>query len=369
MKKTIAILLTMILACALLAGCSGTPVVYYSNCTCPTGSHEETPETQEVPVVPLPDPTEGPAAYDGGLKTGLAVITKLDGSASAAVDAEGLAKYDVTLVAVTVDENGVIQSCLIDSIGTQVNFDQTGAITTDVSAAVASKNELGDAYGMKSRSTLGLEWYEQAAAFAKHAVGKTVEQLKTVSVNESGYAADAELASSASIKLIPYVEGIEAAVNNAQYLGAQAGDELRLAAIASLSDSVAATAEAEGTAQLNVDVVALTMKGDIITSCYIDAVQAKVKFDQTGAITTDVSAAVASKNELGDAYGMKSRSALGLEWNEQAAYFAEYVTGKTADQVAGIAVDEAAKTTDVDLATRVTIAIGGFQKLIAKACG
>ena len=46
---------------------------------------------------------------------------------------------------------------------------------------------------------------------------------------------------------------------------------------------------------------------------------------------------------------------------------ADYVTGKTADEVSGIAVDESTHPTDADLASSVTIAIGGFQALIAKA--
>ena len=56
-----------------------------------------------------------------------------------------------------------------------------------------------------------------------------------------------------------------------------------------------------------------------------------------------------------------------FEWNVQAANFAAYVTGKTAAEVAGIAVNEGTKPTDVDLSAGVTIAIGGFQALIAKA--
>ena len=52
--------------------------------------------------------------------------------------------------------------------------------------------------------------------------------------------------------------------------------------------------------------------------------------------------------------------------NEQAASFAAYVTGKTAAEVAGIAVSEG-KPADADLSSSVTIAIGDFQKLIAKA--
>ena len=55
------------------------------------------------------------------------------------------------------------------------------------------------------------------------------------------------------------------------------------------------------------------------------------------------------------------------EWNEQAASFASYATGKTVSEVAGIAVDESGKTTDTDLLSSVTIKIGDFKTLIEKA--
>ena len=105
----------------------------------------------------------------------------------------------------------------------------------------------------------------------------------------------------------------------------------------------------------------------MITSCYIDAVQANVDFDAAGVITTDLTAVPPTKNELGDNYGMGQISPIGKEWNEQVAAFCAYVTGKTLDQVAGIAVTEKGAAADADLAASVTIAIGEFQALIAKA--
>jgi hypothetical protein len=221
---------------------------------------------------------------------------------------------------------------------------------------------------MKAYGGATYEWYEQAEALANYAVGKTLEELRSGAVNEAGKAADADLASTATIYLGGYVAAIEAAVANAQHLGAQAGDQLKVAVLAGLTDSKSADAENAGNAQLNVDVAAITMNGETITSCAIDSVQAKVAFDAAGVITSDVAAPVQTKNQLGEAYGMKAWAGAKYEWNEQAANFAAYVTGKTAAQVAGIAIDEGTKPTDADLSASVTIAIGGFQALIAKAC-
>jgi hypothetical protein len=141
-----------------------------------------------------------------------------------------------------------------------------------------------------------------------------------------------------------------------------------LATLNNTKSSTSATAEKAGNAQLDADIAVLTTKDGKITSCYIDSVQAKIAFDATGAITTDLSAGVKTKNELGENYGMVAWGGASAEWNEQAAAFAAYVTGKTAAEVAGIAVTESTKPADgSDLASSVTIAIGGFQALIAKA--
>ena len=353
MKKYLAIL-SLILAVCMLAGCAGSPVIYYSDCTCPVGSHEQVPATQ-------PQQTQPPVEVEGAVKTGLALVT------SVAESVDGEAKYDVTVAAVNVDENGVILACYIDSIGTSVKFGADGIITSDVAAEILTKNELGDNYNMKLYGGATYEWYEQAAALAQFAVGKTVEELKAGAVNESGKAADADLATTATIYLGGYVAAIEKAVANAQVLGAQAGDALKVAVLASLADSKSADAENAGNAQLNVDAAVLNMNGETITACVLDSVQAKVAFDAAGVITSDVTAAVQTKTELGEGYGMKAWGGAKYEWNEQAANFATYVTGKTVAEVQGIAIDEATKPADADLKTSVTISIGGFQALIAKA--
>ena len=355
MKKFSAIL-SLLLTISLLAGCMGTPVVY--QCDCPTdGTATENSGTT------TPENTVPPAA--GAVKTGLAIVANAADSKNAG-DEDGEAKYDVTIVGVTVDDNGVILSCVIDSVGTSVKFDATGVITSDIFAEILTKNELGDSYGMKAYGGAKYEWYEQAAALAQYAVGKTVEELKAGAVSEAGKAVDVDLASTATIYLGGYVSAIEKAVANAQHLGAQAGDELRIAVINTLS-TTSASADNVGLAQLDTDVAVVTLKGETITSCVIDSVQAKVNFDVSGAVAVS-SDPILTKNELGEAYGMKAYAGSAYEWNEQAAAFAAYVTGKTAAEVAGIAVNEKTAPTDADLAATVTIAVGGFQALIIKAC-
>ena len=353
--KNLTKILSLLLVACLLSGCVGTPVVYYADCTCPTeGAGEQTPNTEA---------TEAPVVAEGDLKTGLAIV------ATAADSVSGEVKYDVTVVAVLVDDEGIIHDCYIDSIGTSVKFGADGVITSDVAAEILTKNELGENYGMKAWGGATYEWNEQAAALAQYVIGKDTVDLHNGAIDESGYAADADLATTASIYLGGYVSAIEVAVATAQHLGAQAGDTLKLAVMASLADSKSAEGENAGTAQLNVDATAVTMNGETITSCVIDSVQGKVGFDATGAIISGTDGLFATKNQLGEQYGMKAWGGAIAEWDQQAASFAAYVTGKTLSEVQSIAIDEATKPTDADLATSVTISIGGFQALIAKAVG
>ena len=363
MKKSLILILLCAMLLGLFAGCAPTTVVI-NECTCP-GEQEAAPtENQQTPST-----TEPSATGEGAVKTGLSIQVDVSKSVSATAEADGTAEYDLTLAAVTLDDNGVITACYIDSIPAKVAFDAAGQITSDLTAAVSTKNELGADYGMVAWGGAVAEWDEQVAALCSYAVGKTVEELKNGAIDETGKAPEGtDLATSATIYLGGYVSAIEAAANNATHLGAQQGDSLKLVTINTLGASVSASEEGSGCAQLDADIAVVTTKDGVITSCIIDSVQAKVAFDTTGAIVTDLSAPILSKNALGADYGMVAWGGASFEWNEQAAAFAAYVTGKTAHEVAGIAITETTKPADgTDLASSVTISIGGFQALIAKA--
>ena len=359
MKKSLAILIVCLLTVSLLAGCAGTTVVVKDCGGC--GGCCNNPANPTTPSNPS-EPTNPPA--EGALMTGISVSTSVSDSTSAG-EKDGAVKFDVTVVAVLVDQNGVIVSCQIDSVPGTVGINAAGEITSDLTAAVPTKNELGENYGMVAWGGAIAEWDAQVAALCRYAEGKTVAQLKDGAIDESGKAPEgSDLSSSATIYLGGFVSGIEKAVNNAQNLGAEAGDTLKLSIISKLSGANGA----EGYAQLDSDIAAVTVRDGVITSCVIDSVQAKVSFDSTGTITSDLTAQILTKNELGENYGMAAWGGAIAEWNVQAAAFARYVTGKTAAEVAGISVNESTKPAEgTDLSASVTIAIGGFQALIAKA--
>ena len=189
MKKYLSLLTVAVLLLGLLTGCMGTPVVV-NDCTCPDeGTTNSTEPSIQTPVV------------EGAVKTGLAVITTATDSTSATADAEGAVKLDSTLVAVTVDDAGVINSCIIDSIPATVNFDTTGTITSDITAEVPTKNELGADYGMVAWGGAIAEWDAQAASFASYVTGKTAAEVAGIAVDESTHPTDADLATSVTIAI------------------------------------------------------------------------------------------------------------------------------------------------------------------------
>ena len=305
---------------------------------------------------------------EGELKTGLAAVTSLTSSKSATADADGLAQTDAAVVAVTVDQDGKIVDCVIDAIQAKINFGADGSLKTDISTIFKTKTELGADYGMAKASPIGKEWFEQAAALAEYVKGKTVDEVLAIAVNEDKQPTGADLTASVTIKIGSYLEAIVKAAQNAQAIGAGAGDKLGLGIASDMHVSKAAAADAAGSAQSYSFMTAVTYNDQgVVTSCIMDALQGTVAFDAAGQITSDVSAAPQTKNELGEAYGMKKASAIGKEWNEQAAGFAAFVVGKNAEQVTGIQLTEDGKAADADLASVASVTVSEMQAVVLKA--
>jgi hypothetical protein len=357
MKRLIAIFFVVICLTTLVTGCRTEPT--------PTPSPSQSGSPSASPS-PASSPPGSPSQQTGAAKTGLAVITSLSKSTDAG-EKDGLAQIDSTIVAVTVDKEGKIIKCAIDAVQSKINFDTKGQLITPVDTVFQTKNELADAYGMKQASGIGKEWFEQAGAFAKYVEGKSVEDIKGIDVDEENRPTGEDLKASVTVSIGGFIQAIEKAVANAKEMGASAADELGLGVVTNMAKSTSA-GDKEGLAQAYSTYVVVTKDaGGTITSCIIDATQSNVNFTAAGKITTDLTVAPKTKNELGEAYGMKKASGIGKEWNEQAEAFAKFVTGKTADEVEGIAVDEETRVTNTDLKASVTITVGGFKAAIAKA--
>jgi len=307
----------------------------------------------------------GDYTSEGGLRMGLATVHSMAKSKDAG-EKDGNAQVDSVVAAVIIDNEGRIVECKLDAAQNKMAFTAEGKVVME--DEFKTKRELGDEYNMKSASPIGKEWFEQADAFEEYVTGKTAKEIAGIAVDADTKPTDADLTSGVTVSIGNYQKAMIEAIKNAEEIGTQEGDHLGLAVITDMSMSKDATADAEGQCQAYSTYMAVTVDADgKITASKIDSSQGTVKFDADGKITSDINSGVKTKRQLGDEYGMRKASAIGKEWFEQADAFEDYMLGKTADEIAGIAVDADTKPTDADLTSSVTMSIGRLQELAVKA--
>ncbi len=98
-------------------------------------------------------------------------------------------------------------------------------------------------------------------------------------------------------------------------------------------------------------------KGKIV-DCVFDATENNIKIE-SGIVQMETD--IRSKNEQGLEYSMKSASAIGREWYEQARHFAQFIKGRTLDEADDVDGGEA------ELMAGCTIDINGFKKALDEA--
>lgn len=334
MKRKFMMGMSLFMSVAMLAGCGSKP------------AEETAPEGNDDAAV-----VEDQA--DGGVKTGLGVITKINHSKDATAEAEGMAQAYTMLAAVTVDAEGKIVEAIVDGIQPAANFDATGHITTDLASTFESKLVAKDGYGLKKASGIGKEWYEQSEAFSAYIKGKTIDEIKAIPVDGDGVATGDDLKSSVTVTATALMDVVVKAMENAQDLGASASDKLGLAVDGTIANSADAGDE-DGVVEGYSNIVVATFDADgKVTSSIIDAVQTQIKFDASGKILSDMEALYPSKVEIGDDYGMKVASSIGKEWYEQAKALSDYFVGKTVADVKAMPLEQGVPSGD-DLKSAVT---------------
>ena len=135
-------------------------------------------------------------------KLGMAITTE------DSTDAEGAA-YDSDFCVVTVDADGKVTSCQIDTVQGSLPI-VDGAFDTE-SGSYATKKQLGDDYGMVASGATTMEWYQQAEAFENYVTGKTGEEVSAIELTD-GKAADADLAAGCTISISSILSNTEKAI-------------------------------------------------------------------------------------------------------------------------------------------------------------
>ena len=320
-----------------------------------------------------------PKTYKFGTGSYTTVSGKAAVAASTGVDAaDGQVQVTTVYAAVLLDDAGKIVYVDIDAAQNKGTFDATGAVVK--AEAAPTKQEKGNDYGMKGASAIGKEWFEQIEALKAYFVGKTIEEIKAIEVYEKDAShkavpAGEDLKTSVSISIEGYVAAVEKAVANAVEVKgvakvgvgsvASVSGKAAVAAVEATKDAAAVEA-APGRIQTNVTFtgVAFDKDGKVLVAL-LDVAQNQGTFDATGAIVK--AEAAPTKQEKGADYGMKGASTIGKEWFEQANALTAYFVGKTADEVAAIAIDAEGVTTVEDLKTSVSVGIDEYLASFAKA--
>lgn len=116
--------------------------------------------------------------------TGLGVVTSV--SVTAAGEKNGSVSVNTTVCALTLDENGVITGIKFDVVQPKAAFTAAGEVAGEATMAPDSKKVLKDGYGMRPASSIGAEWFEQAAAMEAWCIGKTVDEVLAMETYDKG---------------------------------------------------------------------------------------------------------------------------------------------------------------------------------------
>lgn len=143
--------------------------------------------------------------YEGEGTLNLAITSSTNYATVSAADGEdGIAAMYSCFSAVVVDSEGKILCDVYDEAQPKVTFNELGEITSDPEATILTKRELHDDYGMIDASSIGKEWYEQAAAMEEYVIGKTADEVTAIeTVENEGHnvAVDETLAASCTISI------------------------------------------------------------------------------------------------------------------------------------------------------------------------
>ncbi len=336
MKKVLSLALCMLLvfATVLVAGCS-----------------KDATET-----------TTEPSTEASALKFGAGVYSSTPATTDATEDKEGTGKIDVTVAAVTVDAEGKIVACALDTASSTVKFTTDGKAVAN--EEFKTKYELGNDYNMVAYGGATKEWFEQADAFETLVAGKTLDEVKAL-VAEENKGNDDVIAAGCTIMINEFVAAIENAYNAAADSAVTADATLKVTA-ATEQTCTDATEDKDGSNKVSTTVFAAAVDAEgKVVAASSDCVEVSFTFDTNGVSTLDTTKAVVSKKTQGADYGMVAYGGATKEWNEQVAAFDALCIGKTADEISALVAEDGKGVEDVQTAG-CTILVTGLVKAASK---
>ena len=122
------------------------------------------------------------------LKLGMGVYTNVSAASDADGDVSGEGKATVTAAAVTLDADGKIVACVLDTADLSVKYTAEGKAVAN--QGFKTKGESGKDYNMVQYGGASKEWYEQADAFNASTIGKTASEIAAMMASDNYGVAD-----------------------------------------------------------------------------------------------------------------------------------------------------------------------------------
>lgn len=296
------------------------------------------------------------------LKFGMGVYNSTPAVTDATADKEGTGKIDVTVAAVTVDADGKIVACALDTASNTVKFTADGKAVAN--AEFKTKYESGKDYNMVAYGGATKEWFEQADAFEALVAGKTLDEVKAL-VGKENKGNDEVVEAGCTIMINEFVGAIEKAYKAAADSNVTAENTLKVTA-ATEQTCADATADKDGSNKVSTTVFAAAVDKDgKVVAAASDCVEVTFTFSTKGVSTLDTTKAVVSKKEAGSDYGMVAYGGAKKEWFEQAAAFDTACIGKTASEIAKFVGEDGKGIADIQSAG-CTIFVSGLVKAASK---
>jgi len=152
---------------------------------------------------------------EGGFSLGLGHDISIASSVSKSDGVLPLAQVDNIIAGTLFDKDGKVVKTIIDTAQTKVEFDENGVVTSDRNAAIESKKELKEKYNMARVSGIGKEWYEQATELENWMAGKSIDEIKNMTLTEKDAPDVAELTSLVTMSVSGYVKTVAESFENA----------------------------------------------------------------------------------------------------------------------------------------------------------
>lgn len=321
MKKTIAILLCVLLAITTLAGCSG----------------------------------KSEQKYKLGMSVSVAYNENQIGNISA----------DTNVAAVILDAEGKIVDCRIDVVQSKVEIADGFLADGAAKLVFRSKYDLGDDYNMKKYGGAIGEWYEQADAFAGYCIGKTAEEVEAIAVNEQGKPTDADLTAGCTIAVSDYKAAVVKACKDEQAKEFTSNDVKLGLFVKANVDSAKDSENNDGSVKLLGSFAATAVDAEgLLAAAVIDATQPEFKYNDNGEVTS--ASYKGTKREQKENYGMVAYAGAVAEWYQQADTLCDWLIGLSAEEIKAVP-DKSGKPVDADLAAACTIYITGDVNNIVTA--